>query len=270
MPAFIIAVVLLGSIVALATALAAARHQFEAGGGSEAGPGVRPIAPVRASTNDGSMSQVVASAIERTHQTHPRNSAEAAATAALRSACDLAVEGAFQFEVGEQLDGIDGLSAFHDLRKPTVGAATIDHIVVAPSGVYVIACEVRSARVTLTDDAVYIGRGADRRRDAMVDDVLRQVASVVGVVSPSAVHGVIVMRDLLALPNEIRTGSATVKGVTLITPAGLEALLARPGPVEGLPLAAARIREAFQPGLAGGDGELRLARSQLGVGRGAD
>ena len=182
----------------------------------------------------GGLAHVAATAIAAATRLAPRNSAEARAVDSLRTAMAQALQGRFDTEVRAAIDAIDGIQAWHDIRRLAVGGLTIAHLAVAPRGVYVIDSAVRTAKLSIDDHGVDVGRGAERTVDLMLDEVLEKVAAVAGLVEPAPVQGVIVLEDRLTLPHEIRAGGMEVRDVQLTTVSQLPQRL-----LTGLPLAAA-------------------------------
>jgi hypothetical protein len=204
------------------------------------------------------LSQLLAATVDSATSARLRNSTEAQAMLALRAALRLAIGGEFDAQVRATIARIAGITAAHDVRRSIAGGQPIDHLVVAPSGVLVIDSIVCSAKVTYDDQGVLVDRGRQRCRHPMVDDVLREVASVAELAGPVPVHGLIVFRDLLSLPGELRSRGAAVKGVQLLTLPLLEGVLTRSGPVRNVEEVMQRLRDSFERALpASGDG-LRL------------
>ena len=245
-------------VSAMAAILAMSRRQYDetppstGRDGNERPPGSGGLRP------PAGLAPVVVSTITEATRIKPRNSSEAASMTALRTALSLAVDGEFAVEVRSELDQIGGLEILHDVRKSGVGGAAVDHLVVAPIGVVVVDSVVSATKVTFDRDAVYVGRDRSRRRHAMVDQVLREMAAVVGLVDEIPVHGVIVFKDVLGLPPEIRAGTAVVRGVRLMTLLKLGEVLTRPGSLAELALVAAVLRAKFRPALATSHEEIRL------------
>ncbi|MEL7155025.1 MAG: nuclease-related domain-containing protein [Actinomycetota bacterium] len=205
------------------------------------------------------MPATIAAGIEGATRTAPRNSSEARAVGAMRHAYELAVDGDFEREAQAALNRIRGVRALHDVRFITEGGPVIDHVVITSNGVVVVDSVVRAAKVALSEHEVLIGRGRDQRPDHLIDDMLWKTKAVLSVVEPVPVTGVIVFRDLLSLPEEVRSGTAVIQGVALMTLSHLEAYLVRPGPVDDLRAVMASLRAELEPALPGS----RAARSLL-------
>ncbi len=181
-----------------------------------------------------------------------------------------AADGEFCAEVGRVIDSIKEVEALHAMRAGTVGdeildalmvGTDIDHLVVAASGVMVVTSKVRADKLSYDGDTVFVGQGAQRCRDDMVDDLVRSMEAVADAIAPVPVRGVVVLRDLLALPDAIRSTAVEVRGVRLATISQLTAILTEPGPVNDLALVQARLEAAFEPAFPAEDGELRLSRN---------
>ncbi len=244
-------------IAALATALVLAQRQYEgaaATGGRPGAPteGPPPLPPSRYASS--SLAAVAASALEATGRTRPRNSAEHDAVASLRVALARAVDGDFRAEVRDLIEAAPGVRAIHDVcpvvhddaERPGP-ASTIDHLAVGPAGIYVITSLVCSERLELADDGVVAAGPAGHRPHPMVDDLRARLRSVAPAAGPVPHAGLIVLSDVLALPDEVRMGWAVGPDVTLITPSRLVTTLTSPGPVRDLDLVIAQLRDAFEP-----------------------
>jgi hypothetical protein len=142
-------------------------------------------------------------------------------------------------KLGAALDGMvqHGLFVLHDRRRPRI-SANIDHLVVAPSGVWVIDAKRHAGLVTSVDkggwfrsDVRLVVGGRDRT--SLVEGVGKQVADVVSVLQRSLmpdvpVHGALCFVDsefqLFARPFEVR-------GVLVSWGKALRERMTRPGPV---------------------------------------
>jgi hypothetical protein len=132
-------------------------------------------------------------------------------------------------EVGARLDKLRaiGVLTLHDRRVP--GRRTnIDHIVVAPVGVFVIDTKNVAGKVSATRNRLLV---AGRRRDSMVTGVQGQIAVVREALhdqalAPEAIRGV-----LCFVRAELPWLRATPGGVALLSPRGLVRMLRRPGPL---------------------------------------
>lgn len=257
----IMVAVLIAFISVLVGALAAERRQFDTRGTGDRRNGSRSGSNGATAAVPGRLTPIMTKAIEDATRFLPRNSSEARAVAKLRSALKLAVDGDFEAEVRGAMDAIGGIATLHDVRKAVVGGASIDHLVVAPGGVVVIDSVVRSTKVSVSADAVFIGRGREQVRDPMIDNMLREMGAVVAHLGTLPVHGVIVFQDLLTLPPEIREGTAVVRGVRLLTVTQLESCLTRSGPVTDVSVVAAELRRGFESALPPAGQQFRLTGS---------
>lgn len=155
--------------------------------------------------------------------------------------------------VAEVLGEVAGIASLHDRLVPG-SSANIDHIVVAPSGVYVIDAKKYTGKVETKNHGVffrpdvhlYVG-GRDRTK--LVDGVLAQVNVVKGALGsafPSVgVHGVLCFVgcnwDYFMRPLE-------VKGVTALWPMKLPEIIAVPSPhSEQIPAIAAHLASRLRP-----------------------
>lgn len=135
--------------------------------------------------------------------------------------------------VTEVLNSTRGVEVLHDRRAPD-SAATIDHLVVGPGGVYVVIARKDEGRVERrrprgrADEQLYV-HGRDCT--AVVDGVLAQVDVVraaLGDAFPEvAVRGVLCF---VGCSWGVRMRPTVVKGVTSVWPIALPALVAAPGP----------------------------------------
>lgn len=141
--------------------------------------------------------------------------------------------------VAERLERVAGAEVLHDRRIPR-SKSTIDHLVVAPAGVFVVTvsrcagpidCCDRSG-VFRRDLRLYVG---GRDRSALVDEVLDRmevVRRVLDTTYPTVeVHGVLCLPDgewgMFAKPKRLR-------GVTAISPTRLVEHVMAPGPFASL------------------------------------
>jgi hypothetical protein len=192
------------------------------------------------------LSRLLASSVDRAAGARLRNSTEARAVLLLRAALRLAIGGEFDDEVRTAIDRIGGITALHDVRRPPSDALSIDHLVVGPSGVFIVDSVVCSAKVSYDEEGVLIHRGHQRGRDGMVDELATETSAVAQLVWPIPVRGVIVFRDLLSLPTEVRTTGVTIKGVQLLTLPLLGAMLTRDGSIDDTATVMENLREQFE------------------------
>ena len=138
--------------------------------------------------------------------------------------------------VSQTLDAVEDINALHDRRIPGY-QVTIDHVAVAPSGVWVIAAK-RYVRQRIestdrgslfrSDPRLLVGR---RDRTALVEAMAvqqRVVTAAIGQLGAATVCPVlcVVDADWPWLPRTL-----VVRGVTVCWPRALPALLGRPGPL---------------------------------------
>ena len=268
--------ILVGSIAALAMILVLAQRQFEPAEarpatpkpGSTTAPAHPTSEPPPAASPTTGLVPSIVGAIETSARLKPANLHDVEAMGLLRSALAKAIDGEFCAEVGRVIDDVSGIEVMHGMRVATVGdelldallvSNDIDHLIVGPSGVFVVTSKVRADKISYDGDSVFVGRGSDRCRDAMVDDIVHSMEAVADAVAPVPVRGIIVLRDLLALPDEIRSTSVEIRGVRLATVTQLPSILSEPGPVNDLALVVARLQAAFEPAFPSGDGALRLS-----------
>lgn len=157
--------------------------------------------------------------------------------------------------VAEVLTGVAGIEVLHDRRVPG-STANIDHIVVGPSGVFVIDAKKYTGRVEVVDkggwfkidDRLYVG-GRDRTK--LVDGVVRQidvVRTALGVEFASVpVRGVLCFIGAewgLLGPRRPKT----VRGVTALWPVKLPECVSQPGEHgDSITAITERLRAALKP-----------------------
>jgi hypothetical protein len=139
-------------------------------------------------------------------------------------------------QVGEVLDGTEGIVVLHDRRIP-IRRANIDHIAVAPSAVWVIDAK-RYLNVTVehhdasgwfrTDERLRVG-GRDRTKlvEAMQDQIEVISNLLTGAGTALAVKAMICFRRLHP---GVLCRAFLVRGVAVAWPLALTELLTRPGP----------------------------------------
>jgi hypothetical protein len=132
-------------------------------------------------------------------------------------------------EVGARLDKLrsTGVLTLHDRRVP--GRRTnIDHIAVAPAGVFVIDTKNVAGKVSPTRSGLRVG---GRRRDEMVTGVQGQVA-VVREALGDEVTALEAVRGVLCFTRaELPWLRPSPGGIALLNPRGLSRMLRRPGPL---------------------------------------
>jgi hypothetical protein len=138
--------------------------------------------------------------------------------------------------VAEVLTGVAGIEVLHDRLVPGKGGANIDHIVVGPSGVFVVDAKKYSGRLEVRDVGgmfrtelrLYI---AGRDRSKTVDGVLGQVA-VVRTALGNEFAGVPVRGVLCFIGCDwgLRMRTKEVRDVTALWPLALPEYVAAAGP----------------------------------------
>lgn len=138
--------------------------------------------------------------------------------------------------VGARLDGLRrrGVLAVHDRRVP--GKRTnIDHIVIAPAGVFVVDTKNVTGKVSVGRSSI---RVTGRRRDEMISGVQAQVGVVQQVLASQALPPGCVRGVLCFTRAELPWFRPTPGGIRLVYPRGLAVLVRRSGP-----LTPGRVRE---------------------------
>lgn len=266
----VLSVTLMAAIVALAAAMVLAQRQYEGGDGGDPVGSARHAAPGRQSGPpplppskyaSSGLAAEIASAIESATWMSPRNSAERSAVEALRHALARAVDGDFRDTVRSAIDQVAGVTALHDVTDHDADPElVIDHLVVGPRGVFVVSSLVCTKRLMLSEDRVEVEIDADGDRAVhpMIDDLRRRMAVVADTAGSVPVQGVIVLSDVLALPDAVRSGWSMSDDVELITVGRLATTLAERGPVADRDVVVAQLRERFEPTLRSQD-SLRLS-----------
>lgn len=143
-------------------------------------------------------------------------------------------------KLGAALDAMtgQGLLVLHDRRRPRT-AANIDHLVVAPSGVWVVDAKRYSGLVTKVDkggwlrsDLRLVVGGRDRTK--LVEGVHKQMADVRNVLQGSAVANVPVHGALCFVDSEFGLFAKPfdLDGVLITWGKALRERLVNPGPVD--------------------------------------
>jgi hypothetical protein len=131
--------------------------------------------------------------------------------------------------VGARLDRLrpSGVRILHDRQVP--GRRTnIDHVVVAPSGVYVVDTKNHAGKVSSTRDGL---RVAGRRCDQMVTGVHAQMAVVRDVLGDQILPSDVIHGVLCFTRAELPWIRSTPKDIALLSPRGLCRMLRKPGPL---------------------------------------
>jgi hypothetical protein len=155
--------------------------------------------------------------------------------------------------VAEVLTGVAGIDVLHDRRWPGTRGANIDHIVIGPSGVFVVDAKKYQGKIELVDKGSWLtsdwrlyvnGRNQTKR----VDGVLAQAEAVRGVLGDFAevpVSGVLCFIGAdwgIFGPRKVKT----LKGVTLLWPLKLPDFVSAVGAVD-VAETAAYLRSVLKP-----------------------
>lgn len=138
--------------------------------------------------------------------------------------------------VGQILADVPGIEVLHDRRWPGTRSANIDHIVVAPSGVFVIDAKMYRGNVELVDKGSWLRSDwrlyvNGRNQTKLVDSVAAQadaVRTLLGARPDVSVCGVLCLVGAewgLLGPRKPKT----LRGVTILWPLKLPDLVSAPG-----------------------------------------
>jgi len=156
--------------------------------------------------------------------------------------------------VGQVLAGVAGVEVLHDRRWPGTRGANIDHVVVAPSGIFVVdAKNYGGSRIEVIDKGSWLQPDwrlnvNGRNRTKLVDGVLAQAAAVRGVLTGLAdvpVSGVLCFIGADWGLLGMRTAK-TLHGATILWPLKLPELVGASGSVD-VARTAAHMRRALKP-----------------------
>lgn len=158
-----------------------------------------------------------------------------------------------EVRVGEVLTGAAGIEVLHDRRWPGTRSANIDHIVVAPSGVFVIDAKKYDGKIEVVDRGSWLRSDwrlhvNGRNQTKLIDGVLAQVDAVRGVLSDFAdvpVSGVLCFVGAQWGVLGPRKPKA-VKGVTVLWPIKLPEFVGASGTVD-VAATAAHLRAVLKP-----------------------
>jgi len=143
----------------------------------------------------------------------------------------------------------EGFRIVHD-RKIPGSRANVDHIVIGPPGIYVVATKSLGGSLQIRDNDVFV---AGRRKTKMIDEVKREAAAVETALGAELAAGGWTVRpiicvhraDLPSFRSEV-AGVRIVSGRDLVTRLRSADRVLSPADVERLAaLAAARLRPAF-------------------------
>lgn len=140
--------------------------------------------------------------------------------------------------LGTALGSISGVQVLHDRLRPKARAANIDHIVVAPTGVWVIDAKHYSGKVEQVNRGTFFRpvhhlKVGGRRCDDLAEKVDKQVAAVTQALE-SAHPGVRVQGVLCFIGTEwdFLAPPFDQNGILVIWPKKLYKMLAQPGPLD--------------------------------------
>ncbi|HEX2850251.1 MAG TPA: nuclease-related domain-containing protein, partial [Acidimicrobiales bacterium] len=144
-------------------------------------------------------------------------------------------EGAAGERLGAVLDGCDGVVSLHDRRIPR-SKANIDHLVIGPSGIFVVDAknydglvEKRQAGGWLRPDERLVVAGRDRTK--LIEGVVWQINEVRTALGPTAEP----IRPILCFvgPNWPRflRRALVVRGVSVVWAARAAEIVSEPGPI---------------------------------------
>jgi hypothetical protein len=166
-------------------------------------------------------------------------------------------------KVGQVLDRTLHIEVLHDRRLPG-DHSTIDHVVVARSGIWVVSAHVyRNQRVEVRDDGTWFRRSerlfvGGVNRHVLAESVLRQVGALREAVRPAA-SGVPVRAALCFVAGDWAwlSGPLGVDGVAICWPRALARVLTRRGTLESP--ARARLADVLRSVLPPADSPVRPA-----------
>jgi len=155
--------------------------------------------------------------------------------------------------VGEVLRDVAGIEVLHDRRWPGTRSANIDHIVVAPSGVFVIDAKKYQGKLEIVDKGSWLRSDwrlyvNGRNQTKLVEGVAAQAEAVRGAldgVGAAPVSGVLCFIGAdwgIFGPRKVKT----LKDVTILWPLKLPEFVTGPGTVD-VAATAAHLRAALRP-----------------------
>lgn len=127
--------------------------------------------------------------------------------------------------VGKMLDGLraEGVVAIHDRRVPGK-RANIDHIAVAPTGLFVVDAKNVAGKVAASRSGL---RVAGRRQDKMLEGMTGQVAVVQRVLAEARLETVVVRGVLCFTKVDLPWFRPEPRGIALVYPRGLRRRLTK-------------------------------------------
>lgn len=127
--------------------------------------------------------------------------------------------------VAQTLDGLPGARSLHDRRMPR-SRANIDHVLVAPTGVWTVDAKNYSGAIETRarGEELWI---AKRNRSKLLDQALGQAAAVRSVLASAGIHGIEVQPALCFLGVEwpLLWRPRSARGVRLLSRRGLSELV---------------------------------------------
>jgi nuclease-like protein len=144
-------------------------------------------------------------------------------------------------KLGEILTGIDGIAVLHDRRVPGT-RGNLDHIVVAPAGVFVVDAKHYAGLIRIRDrgsifnrdERLYVG---SRDCSRLAENMAWQVDAVRDVVNSIPDGGSIPVQAVLCFVDgewPLIGPPDSYKGVRLHGPRSIKRLLAEPGPLDAV------------------------------------
>ena len=154
--------------------------------------------------------------------------------------------------VAEVLTGVPGIEVLHDRQWPGTRSANIDHVVVGPSGVFVVDAKKYRGRLEVVDKGTLFRpdwrlRVNGRDQTKLVESMLAQVHAVRGALSELA--GTVPVSGVLCFTGavwELIPRPKTVKDVTVLWPLKLPQFVTAPGSVD-VAATATHLRSVLAP-----------------------
>ncbi len=142
-------------------------------------------------------------------------------------------------KLGDVLNGIDGIAVLHDRRVPGT-RGNIDHIVVAPAGVFVVDAKHYAGLIRIRDRGSFLNRDerlyvGSRDCSQLAENMAWQVEAVRDVLNSIFDGGSIPVQAVLCFVDgewPLIRPPDSYKGVRLQGPRSIKKLLAEPGPLD--------------------------------------
>lgn len=151
------------------------------------------------------------------------------------------------------LAGVAGIAVLHDRRWPGTRSANIDHIVVAPSGVFVVDAKQYEGKVEIVDKGSWLRSDwrlyvNGRNQTKLADSVLAQAEGVRGALAHFADVPVSGVRCFIGAEWGVSgpRKAKTLQGVTVLWPLKLPELVSAAGAVD-VAATAAHLRTVLKP-----------------------